>query len=66
MENFLVSARKYRPDTFDTVVGQPVITSTLKSAILSGHLAHAYLLDPGSGKPHAHVCQNNRTKADAE
>ncbi|MBP1669328.1 MAG: polymerase tau subunit [Bacteroidetes bacterium] len=43
MENFLVSARKYRPDTFDTVVGQPVITSTLKSAILSGHLAHAYL-----------------------
>ncbi len=43
MENFLVSARKYRPDTFDTVVGQPVITSTLKSAIRSGHLAHAYL-----------------------
>jgi DNA polymerase III subunit gamma/tau len=43
MENFLVSARKYRPDTFDTVVGQPVITYTLKSAILSGHLAHAYL-----------------------
>jgi DNA polymerase III subunit gamma/tau len=43
MENFLVSARKYRPDTFDTVVGQSVITSTLKSAILSGHLAHAYL-----------------------
>jgi DNA polymerase-3 subunit gamma/tau len=43
MENFLVSARKYRPDTFDTVVGQTVITSTLKSAILSGHLAHAYL-----------------------
>ena len=43
MENFLVSARKYRPDTFDTVIGQPVITSTLKSAILSGHLAHAYL-----------------------
>lgn len=43
MENFLVSARKYRPDTFDTVIGQPVITATLKSAILSGHLAHAYL-----------------------
>jgi DNA polymerase-3 subunit gamma/tau len=43
MENFLVSARKYRPDTFDTVIGQPVITSTLKSAILTGHLAHAYL-----------------------
>ncbi len=43
MENFLVSARKYRPDNFDTVIGQPVITATLKSAILSGHLAHAYL-----------------------
>ena len=43
MDNFLVSARKYRPDTFDTVVGQPVITATLKSAILSSHLAHAYL-----------------------
>jgi DNA polymerase-3 subunit gamma/tau len=43
MENFLVSARKYRPDTFDTVIGQQVITATLKSAILSGHLAHAYL-----------------------
>jgi len=43
MENFLVSARTYRPDTFDTVIGQPVITSTLQSAILSGHLAHAYL-----------------------
>ncbi|MBN2273064.1 MAG: DNA polymerase III subunit gamma/tau [Bacteroidales bacterium] len=43
MENYLVSARKYRPDTFDAVVGQSVITSTLKSAILSGHLAHAYL-----------------------
>jgi DNA polymerase-3 subunit gamma/tau len=43
MENFLVSARKYRPDTFNTVVGQTNITSTLKSAIRSGHLAHAYL-----------------------
>jgi len=43
MENYIVSARKYRPDTFETVVGQPGITATLKSAITSGHLAHAYL-----------------------
>ena len=43
MENYIVSARKYRPDTFSTVVGQPSITSTLKNAIRSNHLAHAYL-----------------------
>ncbi len=43
MENFVVSARKYRPDTFETVVGQPAITKTLKNAIKSGQLAHAYL-----------------------
>ncbi|MFC2087200.1 DNA polymerase III subunit gamma/tau [Bacteroidota bacterium] len=43
MENFIVSARKYRPDSFSTVVGQPSITLTLKSAIKSGHLAQAYL-----------------------
>jgi len=43
MENFIVSARKYRPATFDTVVGQEVITGTLKNAILNNHLAHAYL-----------------------
>jgi DNA polymerase-3 subunit gamma/tau len=43
MENFIVSARKYRPDNFGTVIGQPGITATLKSAIRSGHLAHAYL-----------------------
>ncbi len=43
MENYIVSARKYRPDTFTTVVGQPSITSTLKNAIRSNHLAHAYL-----------------------
>ncbi len=43
MENYIVSARKYRPDTFTTVVGQPSITSTLKNAIRSSHLAHAYL-----------------------
>ena len=43
MENFVVSARKYRPSTFDTVVGQKSLTVTLKNAILTGKLAHAYL-----------------------
>jgi len=43
MENFIVSARKYRPSTFETVVGQGALTSTLKNAIVSNHLAHAYL-----------------------
>jgi len=43
MENFVVSARKYRPDTFETVVGQPNITQTLRNAIKNHHLAHAYL-----------------------
>ena len=43
MENFIVSARKYRPATFDMVVGQDSITNTLKSAIKNNHLAHAYL-----------------------
>lgn len=43
MENFIVSARKYRPDTFSTVVGQSGLTTTLKNAIAGGKLAHAYL-----------------------
>lgn len=43
MENYIVSARKYRPATFDTVVGQSSLTTTLKNAIRSGKLAHAYL-----------------------
>lgn len=43
MEDFVVSARKYRPDTFDTVVGQQGITTTLKNAIRNGHLAQAFL-----------------------
>ena len=43
MENYIVSARKYRPMTFDTVVGQEALTTTLKNAIQSGRLAHAYL-----------------------
>jgi len=43
LENFIVSARKYRPATFDTVVGQATITSTLKNAIKNNHLAQAFL-----------------------
>lgn len=43
MENFVVSARKYRPSTFASVVGQRHITSTLKNAIERGQLAHSYL-----------------------
>jgi DNA polymerase III subunit gamma/tau len=43
MENFIVSARKYRPATFDMVVGQDSITGTLKNAIKNGYLAQAYL-----------------------
>jgi DNA polymerase III subunit gamma/tau len=43
MENFIVSARKYRPASFDMVIGQDSITNTLKSAIKNNHLAQAYL-----------------------
>lgn len=43
MSNFIVSARKYRPATFHSVVGQQSITTTLKNAIRNNHLAHAYL-----------------------
>jgi DNA polymerase-3 subunit gamma/tau len=42
-EQYIVSARKYRPQTFDTVVGQEHITQTLKNAIRTNHLAHAFL-----------------------
>ncbi|MGC9151481.1 MAG: DNA polymerase III subunit gamma/tau [Microbacter sp.] len=43
MNNFIVSARKYRPATFSSVVGQSALVTTLKNAIKSNHLAHAYL-----------------------
>ena len=43
MEEYIVSARKYRPMSFDTVVGQAALTTTLKNAVKSGKLAHAYL-----------------------
>ncbi len=43
MDNYIVSARKYRPATFDHVIGQKALTTTLKNAIATGKLAHAYL-----------------------
>ena len=43
MEEYIVSARKYRPISFDTVVGQQALTTTLRNAVKSGKLAHAYL-----------------------
>ena len=43
MENYIVSARKYRPSTFESVVGQRALTTTLKNAIATSKLAHAYL-----------------------
>ncbi|MDL2223013.1 DNA polymerase III subunit gamma/tau [Bacteroidales bacterium OttesenSCG-928-M11] len=43
MDNYIVSARKYRPDTFQSVIGQPSLTTTLKNAIVTNKLAHAYL-----------------------
>ncbi len=43
MSDYIVSARKYRPQTFDTVIGQEALVKTLKNAITSNHLAHAYL-----------------------
>jgi len=43
MEQFIVSARKYRPDSFETLIGQETISGTLKNSIRQGQLAHAYL-----------------------
>lgn len=43
MKEYIVSARKYRPMSFDSVVGQAALTTTLKNAVKSGKLAHAYL-----------------------
>lgn len=42
-ENYIVSARKYRPDSFQSIVGQGAMASTLRTAVLQGRLAHAYL-----------------------
>ncbi len=43
MQSYQVSARKYRPATFDSVVGQKALTATLKNAVATGRLAHSYL-----------------------
>ena len=43
MENYIVSARKYRPSTFKSVVGQAALTATLRNSISKDRLAHAYL-----------------------
>lgn len=74
MENFVVSARKYRPQTFETVVGQGHITTTLKNAIKNNHLAQAFLFcgPRGVGKTtNARIlaktinCQNLTTEIEA-
>ena len=49
MENYIVSARKYRPTTFQSVVGQKSLTLTLKNAISNNKLAHAYLFSGPRG-----------------
>ena len=49
MSEFIVSARKYRPSTFASVVGQDALTSTLRHAVASGKLAHSYLFCGGRG-----------------
>lgn len=49
MDNYIVSARKYRPSTFRSVVGQEALTTTLKNAIISNKLAHAYLFSGPRG-----------------
>jgi DNA polymerase-3 subunit gamma/tau len=73
MENFIVSARKYRPATFNTVVGQAHITNTLKNAIKTGHLAQAFLFcgPRGVGKTCARIlaktinCTNRSPETEA-
>jgi DNA polymerase-3 subunit gamma/tau len=71
---YIVSARKYRPISFDTVVGQTALTTTLKNAVKSGKLAHAYLFcgPRGVGKTtcarifaKAINCQNPTTEGEA-
>lgn len=49
MDNYIVSARKYRPSTFRSVVGQEALTTTLKNAIVNNKLAHAYLFSGPRG-----------------
>ena len=74
MEDYIVSARKYRPMTFDSVVGQTALTTTLRNAVKTGKLAHAYLFcgPRGVGKTtcarifaKAINCQNPTTDGEA-
>ena len=74
MDNYIVSARRYRPTTFESVVGQKALTTTLKNAITSNQLAHAYLFcgPRGVGKTTcARIfaktinCQNRTSQAEA-
>ena len=74
MDNYIVSARKYRPVSFDTVVGQTALTQTLQNSIKTGKLAHAYLFcgPRGVGKTtcarifaKAINCLNPKTNGDA-
>ena len=64
MENYIVSARKYRPSTFESVVGQRALTTTLKNAIATQKLAHClFVLRTTWGrKDHlcAYLCQNHQ------
>ena len=49
MSQYIVSARKYRPDSFESLIGQDNIARTLKNSILRGQLAHAQLFQPVGG-----------------
>ena len=49
MENFIASARKYRPMTFESVIGQKALTQTLRNAISTNHISHAYLFSGPRG-----------------
>lgn len=63
MKEYIVSARKYRPMSFDSVVGQAALTTTLRNAVKSGKLAHAYLFcGAWSGKDYmrTHLCKGNK------
>ena len=58
MEHFIVSARKYRPQIFEDVVGQQAITNTLENAIKNDHLAQALLFTGPRGVGKNILCKN--------